>query len=381
MSRAHRPAAPPRPDAGWIRSPRIGIAGFYGAGNFGDDLMAVLLGLFLERNGVPFTVHRLARDYATALGLPRTDSAAELVEDHDAVVWGGGGTLVQPRPMRLPTPMRRRIIEYRRIRDDLLRRIEEEGVPFHAVSIGGSGARPEEFHERGRRLVRALTSATTRLPEDLALFDAAAPVRYFPDVVLQTAAFFPVSARRAKRLTIGVDAYTANLIEQHGWFAIPFLWTLPLLRRDADFVFFDTTHASTAPFRGLRPPWRSANASTHQFGADLPADLARVASLDAVLSSRLHLGVTALSYGVPFFSLFGEAKSRLFMKDAGLERFVIRPRGFPRFLRTLLSPARFRAELDRYDAIDLSDLRRRSAGHLDTLLDFVRSVDPRPESG
>ena len=45
-------------------------------------------------------------------------------------------------------------------------------------------------------------------------------------------------------------------------------------------------------------------------------------SLDAIVSSKLHLGVVALSYGVPFLSFSGKGKTRAFMRSIGAEHAV-----------------------------------------------------------
>jgi hypothetical protein len=38
------------------RPPVVGLVGFYGHGNFGDDLMALIFGLFPRRIGVSFSL-------------------------------------------------------------------------------------------------------------------------------------------------------------------------------------------------------------------------------------------------------------------------------------------------------------------------------------
>ena len=79
--------------------PRVALAGYYDAGNFGDDLSAVLFGLALRRYGIPFSVYGLCEPYAQRFGFERAASPDELLAGADAFVWGGGGLLVSWPPV------------------------------------------------------------------------------------------------------------------------------------------------------------------------------------------------------------------------------------------------------------------------------------------
>ena len=60
-------------------APKVALAGYYGRGNFGDDLMAVLFGFALRQAGADFTIYRLGREEADRFGFKTADSARELL--------------------------------------------------------------------------------------------------------------------------------------------------------------------------------------------------------------------------------------------------------------------------------------------------------------
>ena len=66
--------------------PRVALAGYYGAGNFGDDLAAVVLGLALRRRGVPVRVYGLCEPCARRFGFETASSRAKLLSRARATV-------------------------------------------------------------------------------------------------------------------------------------------------------------------------------------------------------------------------------------------------------------------------------------------------------
>jgi polysaccharide pyruvyl transferase WcaK-like protein len=309
---------------------KIGLVGRYGRGNFGDDLMAALLGAHLGRRGHSCAVLGLGAREASALGLSTAANPAELVERSDAVVLGGGALLARAPAMRMHRGLGSR---GGGPCDATRAECGRRGKPLFLISVGGDASPWHRLAPQQQALVRACGAATVRHPEAAAVFASAGrPVACHPDLVLQTSRFFPIAPRRAtERLVIGIDVYWSNLLARCAPHAAWLLWSLVRRRSDLSFVFLDSTHRDRAPFRALAPPSRAANAERYQFG-DLREDLSRIAGLDLVLSSRLHVGVTALSYGVPFVSLFGETKTSLFLKHAGLEEFQFGHTNLPALL-------------------------------------------------
>ncbi len=294
---------------------KVGLVGRYGRGNFGDDLMAALLGAHLGRRGHACAVLGFDTHAAAALGLSAAANPAELVEWSDAIVLGGGA-LLTPRTLRINRDLGSRSGG---LCDATRAECERRGKPLFLISVGGDTSPWERLAPAQQALVRACRAATVRHPEAVAVFaNAACEAACYPDLALQASRFFPMPPRRAAdRLVIGIDVYWSNLLARGAPHAAWLLRSVVRHRSDLSFVFLDSTHRDRVPFRALAPPSTAANAERYQFG-DLREDLGRIAALDLVLSSRLHVGVAALSYGVPFVSLFGETKTSLFFKHAGL---------------------------------------------------------------
>jgi hypothetical protein len=55
---------------------KIALVGFYGRGNFGDDLLSIIWGLSLRRAGVDFSIYKLPLDLANRFGFKSEHSIA-----------------------------------------------------------------------------------------------------------------------------------------------------------------------------------------------------------------------------------------------------------------------------------------------------------------
>jgi polysaccharide pyruvyl transferase WcaK-like protein len=361
-----------------VRSLTVGLVGYYGRGNFGDDLVAAIIGTHLVQQGHRCTVLGWDEAMATSIGLSAARDPVELVASSDAVVLGGGSILSRMRGSRLRRSLRqhyaRSIGAVEVVRVECARR----GTPLFALSIGGDGATLSELPSWHGTLIQALTAATVRHEEAAALFDAAGRRAIcYPDIVLQTARWFPPAqsrpapGARGGRVTVGIDVYWSNLVAQGALYLPAVLQRLVRRRPDVTFVYLDTTHVDQAPFRAVGPPSGAANAERYQFH-DLRQDLDRLATLDLILSTRLHAGAAALSYGVPFVSLFGERKTHFFLRGAGLAPMAIGHAGALR----LSGPATASGMLDRWlDPMGpkaAHDAIERSAGHLAALDEMLR---------
>lgn len=360
-------------------APRVALAGYYEAGNFGDDLSAVLFGLALRRYGIPFSVYGLCEPYAQRFGFERAASPDELLAGADAFVWGGGGLLVSwPR------------VTYRLLYRSaasrlggLVRAAAARAIPVLLASVGGDG-RPIRTLTPAYKalLVGAARSITVRNPQDVDTLKALGQhAAFFPDIVWGLSRVLPIERRRGARLRVGFDLYPSNLVRQGALQLLPRLQAAVRRRQDCDFVFIDTTNASRKPYRGLGGIIRGANVSRYQF-RDLDADLAFVASLDAVFSSRLHVPVVAMQYGVPAVSVFAERKTRLLYANLGLEGLSYHHGR----IGELLSLIGSRDGLDRltreFPFPDVARLGRDSLGHVDVLREaLAEAALPAPAAG
>ena len=198
-----------------MSAPRIGLTGFYGHGNFGDDMMAVLFGLALREAGMPFCVYRLCRPYAERYGFEVVTSPAELLESADVLVWGGGGLLVSWPDLMYRVLFRGAARDFTKIVKGAL----DRGIDLLACSVGGDGSCPSTLTPNFKELfVRASKFITVRNPEDLQILRrTGTPGAYYPDIMWLACDRFPATGRRRKGFRIGIDLYPSNLVRQRAW--------------------------------------------------------------------------------------------------------------------------------------------------------------------
>jgi len=350
---------------------RVALAGFYHAGNFGDDLSAVLFGLALRRFGIPFVVYGLCEPYAERFNIEREADPVRALDGADALVWGGGGLLVSWSPVtyRLLYPAAASRL------DRLVRAALRGGIPVLLSSVGGDGRPLRALRPRYKaRLVGAARSVTVRNPQDR---DALRPLNrdaaYYPDIAWGLSRVLPLERRRGRRLRIGIDLYPSNLIRQGALHLLPRLQAAVNARRDCDFVCVDTTNASCRPYRGIGGVIRGANVLRYQF-RDLDEDLAFVGSLDAVFSSRFHLPIVAMQCGVPAVSVIAERKTRLLYDNLGLERFCVGPDRLGGLLSQICGGAGLEGLIRDFEFPDVVRLGAASCGHGETLRDALEGL-------
>lgn len=320
---------------------KVGLFGFYGYGNFGDDLMAVLFARFLQQQNVDVVVYKLCQPYAAEYRLHVANTIPELLDGTDLVIIGGGGALISRKPSRwkkrqwgLSAKLAVRAKEYALLLDMLSQR----KIPLYALSVGGNGIYPDPLTPSYKqRILEISRYVSVRNSEDLELLQrVGTPGEFFPDIVWQTSTFFSLQRPQNTRIRIGIDIYFSNILKQCALYLPLIIYMITLIRHDLDFVFIDTTNKSKSPFRALHWPRNRKNTTIYQF-YELPHDLDVLTSLDLVISSRLHLGVACLSYGIPFLSLFGERKTRICLKNARLSHLYFSHRQIGNFVSLMLS--------------------------------------------
>lgn len=354
-----------------MRAKRVALTGYYGRGNFGDDLMAVIIGQALRKWGIEPRVSGLCEPYAGRFGFEVARTPRELLDDVDLLVWGGGGALVSWRGRKVDKETRLQLETHVELLDEAKRR----GVRTVAISVGGDGD-PSAPHpgERRARLISLASWMTVRNQADMAIPQSAGiPCRYFPDIVWGTSDFFPAPARRrGGRLRIGVDIYFANLQRQHAAYMVALMQTAVLRRPDIEFIFVDSTNRACSPYRCIgRAVW-GPNVTRYQFEQP-EADLELLGGLDALVSTRLHVPVVCLQYGVPVASVFGEGKTRMLFESLGFSEHSYRHSRMAEWAKVMLARQGWERWIESYRFLPADELREASRGHLRVLAEEVNA--------
>jgi len=335
---------------------KIALFGNYNDHNFGDDLMAVLFGLFLQKCNIEFSVYQLCREYAEPYGFDVADSIETLLAGKDVVVYGGGGSLcdgIKPSA------------QYQADRCRLFELAGQRNLPVYGFSMGGSGRYPRPILPFQQLFLQSVRYLSVRNDQDVQWIKQTNPriqVDYFPDIVWQTSSYFPRQRAKNKRPVIGIHLHARPLIRR-GAAYVPFLLAvITRLRRDIDFVFIDIAGKKENLIRLKKWFGKGSNVRYYQFHR-LTEDLNVLSSLDLLCSTQLHTGVACLSYGIPFLSLFGHHKTKIFLENIQRSSYYYDHHNMPALCSLLLSPRRLRHFLYEFKVPSIDRLQRESLGH------------------
>ncbi|WP_394766447.1 polysaccharide pyruvyl transferase family protein [uncultured Paludibaculum sp.] len=320
-----------------------------------------MLDLALRQSGFPVSIYRLCDAYSKPFGLQSVSSADELLENADVLLWGGGGLLVSWPDMLYRAFFPGVSSEF----DSLILGSIEKGICLAACSVGGDGAlAPRLTPGYKERFTRAAAFMTVRNPQDLAVPGRfGIPAACFPDLMWLAGEWLPSPARRPGGMRIAFDLYPGALLRKLAPYLVPVIQQLVNERRDCQFYFLDSTNAGCKPYRGLGRFIRGANVVSHQF-SDPESDFQFLASLDLLVSSRLHTPVIALQFGVPVVSLLPEGKTSLLLANLGLDSLTFGHHRILDLYRLLSGKKSLDAFLRDFRFPDILSLRAEAAGHL-----------------
>ena len=299
---------------------RVAIWGSYNHSNYGDDVMAIMFAKAVSDLNAEPLVFRLDAALAAQYNIAVTHSIDELLAKAHCCVIGGGGMLVGENFIRLL--LRKQARDFELDFRTLLNEANRCRCPILPISIGGDGRGVSNRLPFWRRKLfenKLCQRATVRLREDLALMQSlGVDARYFPDILLSVADHWQIRRKepKARRLRVGI-----NLLIKTGSKLAAELYSLLGRRNDIEFVYFRTHLPRYKNFYEILPDKESSRVKVHTY-EDPKSLLNEISTLDVLISSKLHLGVSALSMGIPFFSFAGKKKTFLFMKSMQLEDFV-----------------------------------------------------------
>ncbi len=338
---------------------KAALFGWYGYGNFGDDLMAVIFGLFLWKHKVEFSVYKLCRPIAEQFKFTVVDSVEDLIDGKDIVILGGGG-IFQVRKKIQP-----RMLKFAQELSDLIALTQQKNIPIYGFSLGGNGVYCKPLEPPGRQaLLEQAKYISVRNPEDMDFIRySGCQGAFYPDVLWQTPLFFPVTQKKNARLKIGINIFLGQKMPSY----FPkVLDIITRIRRDLDFVFIDSYNQSKTRNQALKATNGAEHIGNYTF-YNLTKDIELISSLDLVISSRLHLGLVGMSYGVPFLSLFGGRKTKLMLHSIGLGSMYLGQYHVFNFFLLMLSKKKLFQLVQNFKVPDENTLKNTSLGHMQKL--------------
>lgn len=362
-----------------MKQPQVGLIGFYGVGNYGDDLMASLCAVHLVEHDFPCTLFSLGEPGRDSLespaferpGIHITRNPHELVRDADILIWGGGALLVSWNRRRFW----RRFAGVADKLYGLVQLARQKGLVRCAISVGGDGGTDTRLFPAYKGLfLEGARHGSVRNPSDLALLSAlGVEGQVFPDLVWRAGSPAPRRRRPGDRLRIGLDVSLAHLAGRRALHFAALMQTLAWRCPHHTFVCVNSTHRSVHPSTVFDRWIRGNNVEHYQFH-DLNADASMLATLDLMISSRLHVPVVCLGHHVPVVWTFCEEKTQIFLGTMGLGAMNFGHGRLWELARMLASRDRLDAFLAGYPFPDSASLFRASGGHLQQLIANVRAV-------
>ncbi|MDY6901820.1 MAG: polysaccharide pyruvyl transferase family protein, partial [Cyanobacteriota bacterium] len=348
---------------------KVAIWGSYNYGNYGDDIMAVQFAKYLKSLNVEPVIYRLDEKLAKRYQLQTTESLNELLSDAEFCIIGGGGFLVE----NFSAPFEE---DFRQLHKASI----DKNCPVYPISIGGEGLGENASLSYWRREFfqgDMCQSCSVRLESDKALFNYfGKEVFYYPDVLLSVSEFWQIPRQKkqfnTQRKIINVGVNIPNTLQCK---LLAFqLGIIASIRRDIVFHFIKTYLPSSSINSELRPRQLSSNIKYHVY-SDPQSTLEFLASLDLVVSYKLHLGLTALALGVPFYSLGGSGKAKAFLSSIGADFAVWRTVDKRFKIAAFLSnPQNILQAKNKFDFTTIDKLTVNSRGHLEFLNQLVKNV-------
>jgi hypothetical protein len=347
---------------------RITVWGSYQWGNFGDDLMAVMIALFLKSQGFSPIVYRLHPSIASIYNIDTSQDLEEALAGSSALIVGGGNFLGSVS-----------LIDNDWV--ELEECISVHNIPIHFTSIGGDGSESPRLCPSAYRVLASnrVLSGTVRLKTDLPAFKLINPsinkLNYYHDIVLGASSFFPATKPASKpqyciyNISYSRGAKVVDLLSS----------SLQAIGKPA--VKFALTHleclTSDSSYTNLRYEYNSPDSSNNIRYNDIQSYVDLISSACFLASSKLHLGVAAMSYGVPFISINGAGKTLACMgqvgfHDATLSCNLSNPAKLPKLL--LDGTMNAKAAKQRKGLSAISNAKDDSNGHWEMLLEFLGRI-------
>ncbi|WP_019503773.1 polysaccharide pyruvyl transferase family protein [Pleurocapsa sp. PCC 7319] len=352
---------------------KVAIWGSYNHGNYGDDLMAIQFAKYFKDLGVHPCVYRLDERLAQKYSIESAKSLNDLLENASFGVIGGGGMLTGTSEKKSPQNQSSTDI----LENDFLeltRLCSEKKCKIFPISVGGDGRgidtplnhRREEFWKSDN-----CGDFTVRLQEDVPLVKKLGKnAVYHPDILLTVSDTWvlPSSPNSDDKLHVGINIGKSKA----NYFLAFYLSLIATMQKNIVFHFIRTHLPNSSQDYELLPKIRSPYIRHHTY-TDPDLTLKFLASLDLLISSKLHLGLTALALKVPFYSFEGQAKTISFLKSINADFAFFSHNELFKLAKLITNVEQINKAKSKFNFVALEHLKVESKSHLDFLQELVNS--------
>ncbi|MCU7932382.1 MAG: polysaccharide pyruvyl transferase family protein [Candidatus Thiodiazotropha sp. (ex Codakia rugifera)] len=349
---------------------KIGLWGSYNYGNYGDDVMAIIFSNMIKEMGHTPCVYRLNKELASIYNINTADTVNELFDNSSAILIGGGGMLVPGSRVRSIFRKTARSFE-----NDFLKfsdKMNQYMIPVFAASIGGDGGGVNTYLPSARLKVfrnHCFKGASVRLSSDEKLLKSLGiSSECYPDVILGVNSLLGVKNNNSEnnRIKIGL-----NLTGSSGHKLAVKLLELGK-EFDVELVFILSHLEEYGMKYEIVPPLVENNVKIYNYRD--PVDMLKtIGSLDLLISSKLHLGVSALSLNVPFISFNGKNKTKTLFQQLGLTRYLYNSNDQARLIQEIKQYISGELKIN-YSFSETNIAKNKSLGHLSYVKKMINNL-------
>lgn len=294
---------------------KIFLWGAYQQGNFGDDLMAVLFAKKMEAMGHSVAVYDICDLEAKKNGLTVSRDVMAGIRDADAVVMGGGAVLKEAQLLRMIVKSAPRRIEQRYLK--LRRAALKYNKPVYFASIGSDSIQGFGDISLARQALfksNCVKGGTVRLIRDVSLL-AKRNIKadFHPDVLMGTASHF---GHAPAEWQFDKPRILLNFHKRHTHVGHAIVDHVRKTMPNAE-ILVTRSHLAES---GFTYEWDGSDRDLALLPyEDCMSFCQELRTMSLVFSSKLHVGLTAMSYGVPFISVGGRGKVRTQLEQLDLQ--------------------------------------------------------------
>ncbi len=287
---------------------RAVIVGPYRVHNFGDDLIGAIIAKHLQARGYGVTVPRLGEANADWLGTRFAETYDGAFDDAELVVVGGGGIMSDTAGARPGASYL-----------EIVARAAAGGLlDGKRIVVTGVGAGPWV-----RAKSRNLAVEVSRLADRVGVRDDESRAHLATlgvppgkivtgaDVALLTSKYLTFRARRTAKIALQFDVSAFTDLQENRQLSAIARAVGDYAHANADSVVLVSNGRHRSQLVDAAPASELLRYSA------LKDFLPRLAGVQAMFTSHLHLAITAYSQRIPTFSLFVREKTRRFYDQIG----------------------------------------------------------------
>ncbi|TRN21548.1 hypothetical protein [Vibrio furnissii] len=281
---------------------KVFIWGCYNQGNFGDDLMGIIFSKLFQKEGCQVQCYRLSSYLSSKYQIETTHSVKEAIEWCDIIVIGGGAFFKKEHET------------HSMINQDLNElsvELNKYDKKLYCVSIGSDNvSSKDELYQPRKEIIenKNFSGGSVRIKSDLATFDLSDTI-FIDDIILT----LPVALEY-----LGFDKIkTSNLLKNRTIINfskknfLKSLFNIKLWNLLVTSVYFKSHDSDSGIKSEANLPFVSYFENKDPIISSFELSEAK-----NVTSTKLHVGVAACSFGVGFKSVYGNEKTRTFLKQS-----------------------------------------------------------------